>query len=198
MQFDDISLIVLAGGQNKRFNGKNKAFVKFDEISFLDRIFMSLRSLFKESIIVTNKPEEYDNYPFACITEDIYKGKGPLAGIHAGLSKISTPMAFIVSCDTPMVERIYAHHMALQYSNETSDCLIPRIETKTEPLFGLYNTNCISKIENYFENSNTNSIQAIFPLLDTKFYTPEFTSSFVASIRNINSNEDLQKLKQNL
>ena len=62
-----------------------------------------MNSLFERVIMITNTPEEYSfiNIP---MYKDIFEYKGPLAGIHSGLTNSSTEQNFIISCDTPLMK----------------------------------------------------------------------------------------------
>ena len=80
------SLIILAGGKNSRFGGKNKAFIQIENKTIIQRIIDNVGYIFSEIIIVTNSPEDFSGYKQNRIITDIYKNKGPLAGLHAALT----------------------------------------------------------------------------------------------------------------
>lgn len=99
--YTDITGIILAGGKSKRM-GTNKALLKINELTVIERSAALLNKLFSRVIIITNTPDEYsflklEMYP------DIYPGRGPLAGIHSALINSSTEKNFILSCDIPFL-----------------------------------------------------------------------------------------------
>ncbi len=61
-----------------------------------------MQSIFKVVILITNEPADY-KYLNIPIFEDVFKQKGPLAGIHSGLTHSSTEQSFIISCDLPFI-----------------------------------------------------------------------------------------------
>ena len=90
--YTDITGIILAGGKSTRM-GANKSFLKIGEQTVIERITYLMKSVFTNVIIISNTPDEYIflNLP---IYEDVYKGKGPLAGIHSGLKNSDTQKNF--------------------------------------------------------------------------------------------------------
>jgi molybdopterin-guanine dinucleotide biosynthesis protein A len=99
--YNDVTGIILSGGKSSRMGG-NKSLLKNGEMTIIERVRDLMQSLFKEVILITNDPADYKflNIP---IFEDLFKHKGPLAGIHSGLSHSSTTENFIISCDLPFI-----------------------------------------------------------------------------------------------
>jgi molybdopterin-guanine dinucleotide biosynthesis protein A len=99
--YNDVTGIILSGGKSSRMGG-NKSLLKIGEMTIIERVRDLMQSLFKEVILITNDPADYKflNIP---IFEDLFKHKGPLAGIHSGLSHSSTTENFIISCDLPFI-----------------------------------------------------------------------------------------------
>jgi FdhD protein len=138
-----ISGVILAGGESQRM-GRDKSLLPIQGARFIDHIYARLSSLFDEVIIVTNSPELYQDLPCRKVP-DIYLEQGALAGIHAGLSQVQQPRAFVVGCDMPfvsakIVSKICAHA-------ERGDLILPHSSHGHEPLHALYDKSCLSAIE---------------------------------------------------
>jgi len=99
--YKDVTGIILSGGKSSRM-GKNKSLLKIGNETIIEKVRDLMKSLFKEVILITNDPADYKllNIP---IFEDLFKSKGPLAGIHSGLTHSSTENNFIISCDVPFI-----------------------------------------------------------------------------------------------
>ncbi|HAY39257.1 MAG TPA: molybdenum cofactor guanylyltransferase, partial [Desulfobacteraceae bacterium] len=95
--------VILAGGKNSRFSGKNKALVRIGGKRILDRIYEVFTILFDKIILVTNDPLQYMEWDFDIVT-DIFPIRSSLTGIHTGLFYITTPYAFFVACDIPFIK----------------------------------------------------------------------------------------------
>jgi len=99
--YKDVTGIILSGGKSSRMDG-NKSLLKIGELTIIERVRDLMKSLFNEVVLITNDRADYKflNIP---IFEDIFKHKGPLAGIHSGLTYSSSEKNFIISCDIPFI-----------------------------------------------------------------------------------------------
>src|SRR3954453_3010010 len=93
--------IILSGGKSSRM-GTNKALLKINEKTNIERIADTLKLSFNDIILVTNHPEDYQFLGLKMVS-DYYPDKGPLAGVHAGLLSSTYDTNFIVACDMPFV-----------------------------------------------------------------------------------------------
>ena len=79
----DISVIILAGGESRRF-GRDKTSVVLGGETLLERAVRRLSSLGEEVIIVRGAGQVGStSLPGTREVEDIHEGKGPLGGIYA-------------------------------------------------------------------------------------------------------------------
>jgi molybdopterin-guanine dinucleotide biosynthesis protein A len=89
--------LVLAGGASARFGGVDKALIRVDGITMLDRVLTATNSA-RSTVVVG--PERPVHREVDWAAEDPPSG-GPVAGIAAGLSKGESPLVVVVSCDLP-------------------------------------------------------------------------------------------------
>lgn len=137
------TLAILAGGKSRRMNYNNKAFLSFKEKTFIEHIINAGKS-FKEIIIVANDKEVYERFNLR-VVEDIYKGNGPLAGIHSALKSSNTDYVLCVACDMPLVSSELLDFLG-NY-NEDYEILVPKYKERLQPLCSIYSKNIIGKIE---------------------------------------------------
>ena len=137
------TLAILAGGKSSRMNYNNKAFLSFKEKTFIEHIINAGKS-FKEIIIVANDKEVYERFNLR-VVEDIYKGNGPLAGIHSALKSSNTDYVLCVACDMPLVSSELLDFLG-NY-NENYDVLVPKYKDRLQPLCSIYSKNILEKIE---------------------------------------------------
>lgn len=142
-----IGAIILSGGKSSRM-GTNKALLKINEKTNIERIMNQLRD-FQEIILVTNEPKEYE-FLNVKMTMDQYPGKGPLAGLHAGLLASACEANLLVACDMPFITSDLAHLLIEKIGED--DAVIPVINGKQQPLFSVFKQNVIKKIEDCIEN----------------------------------------------
>lgn len=139
---------ILAGGQNRRMDGRMKALLPFSGELMIERQIRLMKELCEEVIVVTNQPEVF--LPLLDrsirIITDYYPSKGPLSGMHAALSLARSPDVWIVGCDMPFIS---AEAASVQWDLKKSmncDAVVPVISDKTHPLHGLYSKGCADAI----------------------------------------------------
>lgn len=136
-------VIILAGGRSSRM-GTNKALLKINKKPSIERIAMCLSPMFSHLILVTNEPEAYRFLGLKTVS-DHFPGKGPLAGIHAGLLASPAETNVIVACDMPFVSAELAG-VLVNHSNEY-DAVVPVIGGRQQPLFAVFKKKLAAKME---------------------------------------------------
>ena len=137
--------VILAGGENKRFSGKNKAFCRINGQRIIDHVHAVFRQVFDEIIIVTNSPSKYMEWD-AFIVRDVFTARSSLTGIHAGLFYSSNPYAFFSACDTPFLKKELVECVVSQIDAK-SHAVIPETEKGIEPLCAAYARECLPVME---------------------------------------------------
>lgn len=137
----EATAIILAGGKSNRM-GTNKALLKIDRKTVIERIVDELKPSVTSMLIVTNSFEAYEFLQLPLI-EDSWKDKGPLAGIHAGLTASATEKNLIVACDMPFVSAKLAD--ILLKSLETGQAAVPIVDGQRHPLFAAYHKSAVSE-----------------------------------------------------
>lgn len=187
--------VILAGGQNTRFSGTNKAFIRIGGKRMLDRIYGVFEELFKEIILVTNDPLQYLEWNFNIVT-DLFPYRGSLTGIHAGLFYTTTSHAFFAACDTPFLKKELVE--TIIDSIETNiDIVIPETSKGLEPLCSVYSKKCLKPIEQQLIKQDL-KIQKIFKKVRVKKIPENIlrqNDPDLISFYNINSPDDLTRIK---
>lgn len=187
--------VILAGGQSKRYHGRNKAFIQIGGQRIIDRLLSVYTRLFEEIVLVTNDPLAYLDVD-ALIVSDHYAKRSSLNGLHAGLFAASNEFAFFTACDTPFVDGRLVAYLIDQIDNR-SDLIIPSTQYGYEPMFAVYRKTCLPAITTQLEQDLL-KIRGIFRKVRVKAVAedqlraidPELHSFF-----NVNTPEDLARAK---
>ena len=126
--------IILAGGQSSRM-GTNKALLQLNGKTVIEGMVEKVERIASEVIIVTNTFEDYAFLHLPMI-EDKRKGKGPLAGIEAGLAATKNDRNLIIACDMPFISTKVGKYL-LSYLDEYQ-AAVPEISGQLHPLFAAY------------------------------------------------------------
>ena len=141
--YNDITGIILAGGKSSRM-GKNKSFLKIGDETIIERVRYLLQGIFKDVILITNDPDEY-KFLGLPMFEDVYKHKGPLAGVHSGLVHSATDINFIISCDIPFMTKEMIKYLV---DYRTSKLItIAKADGFIQQLAGKYSKACLNDAE---------------------------------------------------
>jgi molybdopterin-guanine dinucleotide biosynthesis protein A len=186
------AVIILAGGKSSRL-GYNKAFLKFNNLTLIERLINKMKIIAHEIILVTNQPELYYNFEVKCVTDEI-KGKGPLGGIYSGLKSSNSWLNFIVACDMPFVDIGLVEYMFTEADG--FDVVVPCINNDLEPLHAIYSKRCISFIEKCLINNQFRLI-SFYPYVQVKYLTENNLANYNLSevFYNINTQADYQRAK---
>jgi molybdopterin-guanine dinucleotide biosynthesis protein A len=188
--------VILAGGLNTRFSGREKAFISVAGERILDRLFHTFQEVFAQIVLVTNDPLKYLAWN-ALIVTDLFDVRSSLTGIHAGLYYAPTPYAFICACDAPFLKRSVVESVVNAIAPGV-DVVIPETAAGLEPLCAAYSTRCLDIVERHMQAKklkiqlflNKLRVRKI-PEAKLRQIDPQLVSFF-----NINSPEDLKRAEE--
>lgn len=147
-------LIVLCGGQSRRM-GRDKALMPVGGRPVIERVLHRLQG-WGDPLVVTNRPEAYRHLGVPLIG-DRFPGKGPLAGIHAGLAHSRHRVNLVVACDMPFVSRALADLLFAHLAGD--DASVPRLGDRPHPLFAVYTKECLGPLEMSLEAGDLSVIR---------------------------------------
>jgi molybdopterin-guanine dinucleotide biosynthesis protein A len=183
--------VILSGGLNTRFSGKEKAFIRVGERCILDRILAVFSDLFNDIILVTNNPLLFLDWDFTIVT-DLFSVRSSLTGIHAGLFHMNTPYAFFSACDAPFLKKELVTTL-IENIERNVDIIMPETSAGMEPLCAIYSKRCLQPAEQHLAEGQF-KIQWAFRRHRIK-KIPESvlraTDPDLLSFFNINTPEDL-------
>lgn len=191
-QFPKVSAVILAGGKASRMGGINKALLKIQGTSIIEREITILEPIFSEIIIITNSPEYYE-FLAKPIFKDLVPGKGSLGGIFTGLTFAKDPYCFFVPCDMPFLNKDIIN--AILSNIDKHDVVVPRINGHLEPIHAVYSKRCLPIIERLIASDNL-KILSLFDEVDVYEIPGNYIRQFDPAfdfIMNVNTPEDLEK-----
>lgn len=193
--------IILAGGQNSRMGGRDKAFLRVGGETVFARSLRVLRRCFDEIVVVSNHPERYVDFAVE-VTPDELPNLGPLGGLHAGLGRISAEYAFVTACDMPFLREEPIAFLVEQVSRAGSDCdaVVPWWDGDIEPLHAVYAARLRPRIAGLVAEG-ARSLREFLPAART-LYVPQDVMEGVGgaeeSFRNVNTPEEAARFRVEL
>ena len=191
-----ISGVILAGGSSKRFGGTTKANVVINGETIISRIISTISDLFVEIIIVTNKPEEFQEFIQYKIVKDQYLKAGPLGGIHAALKASSEDAIFVFAGDMPFLDKEIISDQINEFSKRQHDVFIPKVDQLIEPLHAIYRKSVLNHLERFLLEGKSRAVRDFLSEVNVGYLQITKNEKTENAFANINSPSDL--LKNNL
>ena len=190
-----ISAAILAGGANKRFNGKTKANIQISGVRIIARTVKILHEIFDDIVIVTNTPDEFKGYKHFTMVPDQIKNVGPLGGIHAAINAAKNDAVFVFASDMPCISsEIIRNHIDF-YKKRACDVAMPRINDFKEPLHSIYHKRIEKDLTEFLNGANKYSIENFMKDLNVRYNNLENTEANKKAFVNINTPQDLSNVE---
>ena len=153
-------LLILAGGQSRRFGGGYKTLFKFNKISILDRIIQNFKNLEMEIVLNVNSNEDqFLKTGLHLIKDELENFQGPLAGIYSSMKWVlenrkNIEWIFTSPSDTPFLDKSSVKKfLSTNYNNKTN-IVIAKSSNKIHPVIGLWHISLIKSLEEFLANEN--------------------------------------------
>jgi molybdopterin-guanine dinucleotide biosynthesis protein A len=185
--------VILAGGKSRRF-GSNKALALLNGKPVIQHVAEIITSLFSSCLVVTNTPEEYAFLELPMVG-DIFPDAGPLAGIHAALSHIAEPQAFVTACDMPFLDAGLVQFLCSVADTVNCHAVIPHPDDRPQPLYAIYHKSSLTLLGKNLQNCKRGIIETLTEL-NVYWIDEETILSHVndlATFHNVNQPEDLSR-----
>ena len=195
---DDLSAFVLAGGKSSRM-GSDKAFLELNGSTLLARTLRLAKAVTKNLSIVgtREKFESIERELQVPVIEDVYRGQGPLAGIHAALRGTHTELNLVISVDMPFLESRFLEFLVTQARSCDAVVTVPRANGSFQPLCAIYRPQFREVAQRALDQGN-NKIGALFSASEVSVRIIEEDEirklAFdPAMFHNLNTPEDLRR-----
>ncbi len=159
--FADVTAFILTGGKSQRM-GQDKALLKLSSgITLLEHAIAVAGAVVGEVRIVGPR-ERYAHFAWAGeIIEDIFPERGPLGGIHAGLSSSESEWNLFLAVDLPRATPALLTFLVQKAKQQGSQVTVPRVGDRLQPLCSVYRCDFLQRAAQALE-SNRNKIDAAF------------------------------------
>lgn len=133
---EDVTGVVLAGGQGRRMGGVDKGWVAMDGRPLVAHVLARLGPQVGSVTINANQNlERYAALGHPVVTDAVGGFAGPLAGLHAALAAVTTPWVVTVPCDSPFLPADLVARLA--HAVGDADLAVARTFDQAHPVFAL-------------------------------------------------------------
>ena len=161
------SAAILAGGESRRFGGRDKGALVVDGRSIRERQLEALTTIATDIMIVGGRGPAPT--PARIVTDKI-AGGGPLSGLHAALSEATGEATAVIACDMPFVSAALLDHLLTL--TRDADIVVPRDSRGYHPLCAAYTRACLAPAAAHLANGRL-KMTDLFEDLRVRVVTPE-------------------------
>jgi molybdopterin-guanine dinucleotide biosynthesis protein A len=140
--------VILAGGQSRRM-GRDKLKLPYKSETLLQHAARIYSAHFDRVCLSVNDSGKYADSGIELI-EDIYRGCGPMAGLHAALFRTGADGIFLVAADLPFANPEAARFITRRGRGRDA-CIIKTEAGYYEPLFGYYARSMLPRAQEALE-----------------------------------------------
>lgn len=193
MSSSDMLGVVLAGGGSRRM-GRDKARLGWAGATLAERAAAVLGEVCDE--VVVAGPPGLSRRGLEAIA-DLFPGRGPLAGIHAGLERANGRPVLVLACDLPLVPAALMRHLVMTAGEQHAGAWAVADGERLQPACGLYGADCRVEAERRLAAGRPGLIEyfravggRVVPLTpELAFYAPEL-------LLNLNRPRDLERARR--
>lgn len=186
----DISAVIIAGGQSRRFGG-DKSLFNYQGKPLIEHVINAVRPVISRITIAGDDAGKFshlglDSYP------DSIPGMGPIGGVYTALRRAISERIFVFACDMPGLNRDLIRYMAAL--SKKFDITVPVIGGWYEPLHAVYSKACLIPLEKSIQSGNRQIIR-FFEDAAVRKVTEEEIRTFTdpqTVFRNINYRSDAE------
>lgn len=148
---NEITAVILAGGQALRMNGEDKGLIVFRELPLITHVVNVTKPKVSQILISANRNfEEYANFG-KVISDDLEGYQGPLAGISKALKVCSTPYLLVLPCDSPLIDEALIDSLIEKMEISKVDICVAHDGSIMHATFALMQTKLEKSLEGFLE-----------------------------------------------
>jgi molybdenum cofactor guanylyltransferase len=186
------SAAILAGGQARRFEGRDKSLLRVAGRPILDWQLDALHRLTNDILLVGARPlEEREGIRRVA---DRVPDSGPLGGLDSALEAARDDRLLLVACDMPFVTADFlASLLAL---SDSADAVVPRTERGYHPLCAVYGRSCHPAVVRRLAERRLKMLD-LFEDLNVHVVGPEHVAMYGGDrlLANVNTPDELDNLQ---
>ncbi len=189
---DKITGVVLAGGQGSRMGGVDKGLVALRGRPMVAWVLERLGPQVDELLINANQNvERYAVFGHPVVPDDIAGFAGPLAGLHAALSRAQHPLVATAPCDSPFLPDDLVSRLHAALVEQDAELAVARTFDQPHPVFCLCRREVLPHLTEFLAGGGRKIDRwyGTLKVVEVRFDDEE------EAFRNINTRDELDRLE---
>ncbi len=148
----DITGIVLAGGQGRRMGGVDKGWVELAGKPMIAHVLNRFAPQVGDVLINANQNlERYATFGVPVVPDAVGGFAGPLAGLHAGMTRATRPYVVTVPCDSPFLPSDLVARLAAGLEAHGGQLAVAKTFDQPHPVFCLVRRDVLPHLATFLE-----------------------------------------------
>lgn len=146
----NITAVILAGGQGSRLGGVDKGLIQLQQIPLVQHVINCIQPQVSEIIISANRNlKTYANLGFSVYEDEISGFAGPLAGTLKALQQCRSEWLLTVPADSPFIPDNLAQR--LSQNIQDNKIVMTHDGKRLQPTFALIHKSLTSSLDNFLQ-----------------------------------------------
>jgi molybdenum cofactor guanylyltransferase len=189
---EDITAVILAGGQGRRMGGQDKGLIEFDGKPLAAILVNNLRQQAVDIVINANRNHaQYQQFGCPVISDQLEDYQGPLAGFASAMAVVDSVFILTLPCDGPLLTDDYVARFIASYNENDAAVQVAFDGERLQPVHALIKVDLLPSLKNFLD-SGDRKIDRWYARHD---YARVDFSDCANMFRNINTPADRESLQ---
>jgi len=185
VSYDDIPLVIFAGGKSSRM-GEDKSLLSFASYPTLTQYQLERFKPYFKNIYISCKSKEKFNFDANFIEDFTKEESSPFIGLISVFEKLTDESIFVLSVDTPFFR--YEDFLKLYENINGADAVVARTKKSYQPLCAIYKRAILPHLKE-LDKEKLYKFIFLYDKIKVKYVDFENEKSF----DNLNYKDDYQK-----
>jgi molybdenum cofactor guanylyltransferase len=192
---ENLTAVILAGGQGRRMRGQDKGLLEFNGEALVGILLRELKRQAVATVINANRNlERYQAYGLPVISDRLDDYQGPLAGIACAMEFVDSDFILTLPCDGPVIAADYVARFIDSHNQSGAPVCVAFDGERLQPVHALIRTDLLASLNQYLDGGDR-KIDRWYAMHD---YVQTDFSDCASMFRNINTPSDQQSLQEEL
>ncbi len=151
----DVTAVILAGGKGRRLSGQDKGLVIYHDRKLIEHVLDIIKPQVSQILINANRnQDEYKNYGYPVIDDDLHDFQGPLAGFLTAMRTVKTAYILALPCDGPDLPDDFVARMSDEVSSAPEAIAVAHDGERMQPVHALIPVALKQSLEAFLETGD--------------------------------------------
>jgi molybdenum cofactor guanylyltransferase len=151
----DLTAVILAGGQGRRMGGRDKGLLDFDGKPLVAILIDRLERQELNIVINANRNHaDYQRFGYPVISDQLADYQGPLAGFAIAMAEVNTDFILTLPCDCPFLAEDYAQRFLDSYAARQAPVQVAFDGERLQPVHAMIRVDLLSSLKRFLDGGD--------------------------------------------